>query len=489
MSVILHSDLNCFYASVEMNEQPQLKGKKVAVCGSTENRHGIVLTASYPAKRSGVKTGMANWQAKQACPGLIMVDPHYDLYLKYSRIVRRIYQRYSEIIEPFGMDENWIQLPFTNDVEGIGFRTAEEIRKTVESETGLTVSIGVSFSKIFAKLGSDMKKPNAVTVIPRTEYKEKVWPLPVSDLLYVGPATTRKLTLLGCQTIGDLANADPRLIRQKLGKNGIMLYQFANGTDGAQVMPSGYVPPVKSVGHGITCTRDLESNYEVWLVLLELAQDVGHRLRVNEIQAKAVQVSVRDKDLGWCQWQTPLVYPSQSPYEIACAGFDLFRTRYTWLKPVRALTIRGINPISESAPVQLDIFNDYVPRGKQKDLDDAIDDIRRRFGNRAIFNAYGSARARTHLRGDDAHSRPHGGGHDDHNVHPDHISDYPPRELLLPRPQSPEHRHRVLYPHRPAPSARPCRCHRRSARQLSLPEGIRPARRVRFHWCLLPVLL
>ena len=368
MSVILHSDLNCFYASVEMNEQPQLKGKKVAVCGSTENRHGIVLTASYPAKRSGVKTGMANWQAKQACPGLIMVDPHYDLYLKYSRIVRRIYQRYSEIIEPFGMDENWVQLPFTNDVEGIGFRTAEEIRKTVESETGLTVSIGVSFSKIFAKLGSDMKKPNAVTVIPRTEYKEKVWPLPVSDLLYVGPATTRKLTLLGCQTIGDLANADPRLIRQKLGKNGIMLYQFANGTDGAQVMPSGYVPPVKSVGHGITCTRDLESNYEVWLVLLELAQDVGHRLRVNEIQAKAVQVSVRDKDLGWCQWQTPLVYPSQSPYEIACAGFDLFRTRYTWLKPVRALTIRGINPISESAPVQLDIFNDYVPRGKQKDL-------------------------------------------------------------------------------------------------------------------------
>ena len=214
MSVILHSDLNCFYASVEMNEQPQLKGKKVAVCGSTENRHGIVLTASYPAKRSGVKTGMANWQAKQACPGLIMVDPHYDLYLKYSRIVRRIYQRYSEIIEPFGMDENWIQLPFTNDVEGIGFRTAEEIRKTVESETGLTVSIGVSFSKIFAKLGSDMKKPNAVTVIPRTEYKEKVWPLPVSDLLYVGPATTRKLTLLGCQTIGDLANADPRLIRR-----------------------------------------------------------------------------------------------------------------------------------------------------------------------------------------------------------------------------------------------------------------------------------
>lgn len=387
MSVILHSDLNCFYASVEMNEHPRLRGQKIAVCGSTENRHGIVLTASYPAKRCGVKTGMANWQARQVCPGLIMVDPHYDLYLKYSRMVRQIYRRYSEIIEPFGMDENWIQLSCTNDVEGTGYRTAEEIRRAVESETGLTVSVGVSFSKIFAKLGSDMKKPNAVTVIPRTEFREKIWPLPVSDLLYVGPATTRKLAVLGCRTIGDLAGTDPYLIRSKLGRNGLMLYQFANGTDGAQVMPAGYVPPVKSVGHGVTCTRDLETNYEVWLVLLELAQDVGHRLRTHEIQAGAVQVSVRDCELGWCQWQAPLPYPSQSPYEIACAGYDLFLTRYAWQKPVRALTIRGINPVRCSAPVQLDLFNDYLSREKQKDLDDAVDSLRGRFGARAVFNA------------------------------------------------------------------------------------------------------
>ena len=286
---------------------------------------------------------MANWQAKQACPGLIMVPPHYELYLKYSRIVRRIYKRYSETIEPFGMDENWIELPFTNDVEGIGYRTAEEIRHAVENETGLTVSVGVSFSKIFAKLGSDMKKPNAVTVVSRSMYKEKVWPLPVSDLLYVGPATKRKLALLNCFTIGDLANADPWLIRQKLGKNGLMLYQFANGTDGAKVMPSDYIPPVKSVGHGVTCVHDLESNYEVWLVLLALAQDVGHRLRVHEIQARAVQITVRDNELSWQQWQMPLSYPSQSPFEIACAGFELFKMKYRWEKPIRALTIRGIN--------------------------------------------------------------------------------------------------------------------------------------------------
>ena len=301
MSVILHSDLNCFYASVEMNEAPHLKDQMVAVCGSTENRHGIVLTASYPAKRHGVKTGMANWQAKQACPGLIMVPPHYDMYLKYSRIVRRIYRRYSETIEPFGMDENWIDLPFTNDVSGEGYKVAEEIRQAVQKETGLTVSVGVSFSKIFAKLGSDMKKPNAVTAISKADYREKVWPLPVSDLLYVGPATTRKLAMLGIMTIGDLANTDPWIIHNKLGKNGLMLHQFANGTDGARVMPAHYEPPVKSVGHGSTCIRDLESNYEVWLVLLELAQDVGHRLRVHEIQACAVQISVRDNELGWQQ--------------------------------------------------------------------------------------------------------------------------------------------------------------------------------------------
>ena len=154
--IVLHSDLNCFYASVEMVEQPSLKGKAVAVCGSTENRHGIVLTASYPAKHHGVKTGMANWEAREACPGLICVEPHYDLYLKYSKIVRRIYARYSEVIEPFGMDECWISIPYGKGVAKNGMEVAEEIRHAVFEETGLTVSIGVSFSKVLAKLGSVM---------------------------------------------------------------------------------------------------------------------------------------------------------------------------------------------------------------------------------------------------------------------------------------------------------------------------------------------
>ena len=386
-TLILHSDLNCYYASVEMNERPELRGKQVAVCGSTENRHGIVLTASYPAKRAGVRTGMANWQARQVCPGLIMVEPRYELYLHYSRVVREIYRRWAECIEPFGMDECWIAVPNCADPAGEGRDLAEEIRRTVREETGLTVSIGMSFSKIFAKLGSDMKKPDAVTVVSRENYRETAWRLPVGDLLYVGPATRRKLAACRISTIGDLARADPELLRYKLGKNGLMLWRFANGTDNSPVMPTGWTPPVKSVGHGTTCVRDLDTDYEVWRVLYELAQDVGHRLRLHGLSARGVQVTVRDRDLAWNQWQLPLPCPTQSPYELAQAGFALFRERFAWPKPIRALTIRGISLCHASEPVQTDLFNDYALREKRRLADDCVDSLRSRFGPRAVVAA------------------------------------------------------------------------------------------------------
>ncbi len=383
-SLILHSDLNCFYASVEMNENPALAGKKVAVCGSTENRHGIVLTASYSAKRSGVKTGMANWQARQACRDLITVEPHYDLYMKYSRLVREIYARYSNDIEPFGMDENWLRFEGVHSVEKDGSAIADEIRKAVKVETGLTVSVGASFNKIFAKLGSDMKKPNAVTVISRENYKEKIWPLAVSELLYVGPATTRKLKMLSIHTIGDLAQCNPELLLPHLGKNGIMLWRFANGSDTSPVMPADYKPTVKSIGHGTTCIKDLDNNYEVWLVLYELAQDIGRRARDYGITIKGVQITVRDNELAFQQYQAQLPYPTQSPLELAQAGYILFRQRYSWDKQIRALTIRGITPGQENDPIQTDIFNDYGKRQRQQTLDDTINRIRDRFGYSSI---------------------------------------------------------------------------------------------------------
>lgn len=217
--------------------------------------------------------------------GLSRADLHYELYLKYSRLVRRIYARYSDTIEPFGMDENWISIPYCKGAAETRLQVAEEIRRAVREEIGLTVSIGVSFSKIYAKLGSDMKKPDAVTVIGEDNYREKVWPLPVSDLLYVGPQTAKKLRGMNVTTIGDLANFDPILLQSKFGVNGIKLWRFANGTDYASVKPSDYIDPIKSVGHGATSVVDPETNYDVWLALLDLAQDVGHRLKASELAA------------------------------------------------------------------------------------------------------------------------------------------------------------------------------------------------------------
>ena len=260
--MILHSDANCFYASVEAVEHPDLAGKRMAVCGDPEQRHGIVLTASYPAKKKGVKTGMANWQALQACPDLIIVKPHYDLYLKYSKLLQRIYKRHSDRVESFGMDECWISLPYG---EKDAIEIAEEIRQSVREETGLTVSSGVSFSKALAKLGSDMKKPDAITVLGRADFRDKCWGLPVSNLLYVGPQTTKKLNRIGILTIGQLAQAPTEVIAREFGKNGLMIQNFANGTDCSAVAPVNYCPPPKSIGHGATCTADLTDNYSVGL--------------------------------------------------------------------------------------------------------------------------------------------------------------------------------------------------------------------------------
>ena len=271
---ILHSDLNSFYASVEMMLDPSLKGKAVAVCGSTENRHGIVLAKSDLAKKAGVKTGMVNWEAKQLCRDLITVPPQYDQYLKYSKLTRSIYYRYTDLVEPYGMDECWLDVTGSG-IMGTPMEIAEQIRRSVREELGLTVSIGVSFNKIFAKLGSDMKKPDAITVITKDGFRDKVWPLHCSELLYCGPATTRKLENVGIHTIGDIARTDPAFIKRLLGVNGLALWTYAIGEDRSRVMHKDFVSPVKSVGHGITCIADLENEDEVFRVMLELSQDVG----------------------------------------------------------------------------------------------------------------------------------------------------------------------------------------------------------------------
>ena len=382
--MILHSDMNCFYASVEAMLDPSLRGKAIAVCGSQETRHGIVLAKSQLAKKAGVKTGMAIWQARECCRDLIVVPPQYDQYLKYSRLAHEIYLRYTPLMEPYGMDECWL------DLTGCGLDpvyVAEEIRATTKSELGLTVSVGVSFNKIFAKLGSDMKKPDAMTVITQDNFRELVWPLPASDLLYCGPATTKKLANYGIHTIGDIAATSPQFLRNWLGVNGLALWNYAAGTDTSRVMADGWEAPIKSVGHGVTCVSDLLDDEEVWRVILELSQDVGHRLRINGFLAKGVQITLRDNDLFYKQYQNTLEVATRSPKEIAEQCFALFKSNYRWQNKVRALCVRAISLIPEKCPEQLTIFDDPVKRDKQDKLEGAIEDIRRRFGKRAVYNA------------------------------------------------------------------------------------------------------
>lgn len=385
--IILHSDLNCFYASVEMMLDPGLRGKAVAVCGSTEDRHGIVLAKSELAKRAGVKTGMVNWEARQKCPGLVLVKPQYEQYLKYSALTREIYYRYTDLVEPFGMDECWLDCTGSKRIYGDGMQIAESIRNTVKEELGLTVSIGVSFNKIFAKLGSDMKKPDAVTEISQENYKEKVWPLPASEMIYVGRATTKKLDLCGVHTIGDIAATDPSYLKNWLGVNGLMLWEFATGNDSSRVSHRDFVSPVKSIGHGITCVADLVNEEEVWRVMLELSQDIGHKLRLHGMLANGVQIAIRTDDLFFKQYQEQFRLPTRSPMALAQKGRSLLHTRFDWNRPIRAVTVRAINLIPQNTSQQIDLFTDMEQIERQDRLETAIEDIRRRFGKHAIISA------------------------------------------------------------------------------------------------------
>lgn len=384
--VILHSDLNACYASIECMLNPELRGKPVAVGGSAEARHGIILAKSQEAKICGVKTGEALWQAKQKCPGLIIVEPHFDQYRRFSRYAHEIYLRYTDLVEPFGLDECWLDVTGSTHIFGSGEKIANEIRETIKAELGLTVSVGVSFNKVFAKLGSDMKKPDAVTCIPRGGFKEKIWPLPASDILGVGRSTAKKLESYGILTIGDIAKTDAAFLHKILGKCGGELWSYANGLDSSRVKSYDLEIPAKSIGHGVTCQSDLVTADEVWKVMLELSQDISKRLKESKLSAKAVQIGIRNNQLETKQFQAVIPFATQSAIEIAREGFRLFRENYTWKHNVRAVTVRAIELQSENAPDQLDLFGNCETHDKQEKIDNTVMDIRRRFGDKAIFN-------------------------------------------------------------------------------------------------------
>lgn len=384
---ILHCDMNNFYASVECMLNPSLRGHPVAVGGDVENRHGIILAKNYEAKKFGIQTGEALWQAKQKCPKLIIVPPHYEEYLKYSRLAHSIYADYTDLIEPYGMDEVWMDVTGSTKAFGSGEVIANTLRERIKYELGLTISVGVSFCKVFAKLGSDMKKPDAVTVIPKDNFRDIIWDLPASDMLGVGRSMEKFLSSYGIHTIGQLANAYPDLMRRKLGKNGMVLLAFANGEDRSKVAPQDYEPPMKSIGHGITTMQDLENNAEVWNIMLALTQDIGHKLRVYNKNAAGVAIYIRyivDKQIAGKQWQCQLPVRTHSAAIIAKEAYRLFERSYGWEYPIRSVTVRAINLCSQDLPEQLQFFSDAATVDRKEKLETAIEDIRRRFGKYSI---------------------------------------------------------------------------------------------------------
>ena len=370
-----------------MQRHPELRDKPLAVCGSQEERHGIVLAANYIAKPYGVKTGMAVWQARQRCPHLVMLPPDMGEYIRFSQMAREIYEDYTDQIEPFGLDENWLDVTGSVGMFGSPMTIAREISDRMKFELGITCSIGVADNKITAKLGSDYKKPDAITRIERDNYREVVYPLPVEDLLYVGPATSKKLRGLGISTIGGLAQAPLDTLTRKLGKMGTVLQTFALGLDPSPVQKSSHIPNIKSVGNSATTPRDMTCDSDVELMLLLLAESVASRMRELASRCTVVEVYIRDVELNSFCRQRKLEVPTCSSDEIAQTACDLFRQNYRWVRPLRSIGVRGAGLVEATAGTQLSLYPEETRRDKWERIDAAVDRLRQRYGYRSIQRA------------------------------------------------------------------------------------------------------
>lgn len=380
--VILHSDMNNFYASVECLYNPALRGKPVAVAGDPQARHGIVLAKNNAAKAYGVQTGEPLWMAQQKCRDIVFTPPHYDRYLRFSKLAQEIYNEYTDQIEPFGLDECWLDVSGSTGLFGDGKKIADTIRRRVKDELGITASVGVSYNKIFAKLGSDMKKPDATTVIPPDGFRTKVWPLPASDLLYVGKATQRKLARYYIHTIGDLATASPDLLCRLLGKNGVMLWRFANGMDSSPVSQYGEKALIKSIGNSTTTPRDLLNEEDIKITLYALCESVSARLREQGFVCRTVQISIRDHNLFTYERQGKLAFPNRTVDAIFTLAMELYRQSPP-KNPVRSLGVRACDLTFQDVD-QLSFLPEMQKIQKKERLDQAVDSVRNRFGHFVI---------------------------------------------------------------------------------------------------------
>ena len=390
--IIFHCDLNGFYASVELLSHPDLRDVPMAVCGDPHSRHGIILAKNEPAKKFGIQTAETIWQAKKKCPDLVLLPPHHKLYREFSKRVNAIYDEYTDLVEPFGIDESWLDVTHTLHLFG-GDATAlaDQIRNRIKQELGLTVSVGISFNKVFAKLGSDYKKPDATTLISRENWKEIVWPLPVGDLLYVGGAARKLLKQYGITTIGQLAGCSQEMLETLMGKAGTQLYEFANGLDQAPVRSRYDAEPVKSVGNGTTFPQNLTTREQVHAGIAMLADSVATRLRHYGLYAGGLQVTVRDPEFHDRSRQCQLSAPTHLIRDLTETATELVYQLWKPPAPIRAITVTAIHLVPEGqAYEQVDLFTPVPKKDKQEKLEGAMDQIRKKYGSGAIL--FGAAK-------------------------------------------------------------------------------------------------
>ena len=385
--IIFHIDQNCYFASVEMISRPELRNVPMAVAGDAKVRHGIILAKNEPAKKYGIKTAEAIWQAQAKCPDLVLVDAHHEKYEFYSKKLREMYSEYTDKVEPFGLDECWLDMTGIVSDYDEAEEVALEIRNRVKEEFKLTCSVGISFNKVFAKLGSDYKKPDATTVFTDQNWQEKIWPLPVSDLLFVGKHTADKLAKINVKTIGDLAKTDVEFINRYLGKNGVGLWEYANGLDDSPVAESGYKRIPKSVGNSTTTAEDMTSNRQIERTLHMLSESVASRLRRHGLKGTVVQITVRDRDLGIYEKQGILYRATDDAKDIYQAARDLFKNSYDWNKGVRSIGVRCTKLVRSDSGEQLSLFAEAQKSERDERLNKAIDDINRRYGTGVIRSA------------------------------------------------------------------------------------------------------
>lgn len=386
--VILHVDMNSFYAAVECMHRPDVRHLPLAVGGDVERRHGIVLAKNEYAKRFQVKTGEALWQAKQKCPQLVFVPPDFPLYLRYSRLAKKIYLSYTPRVESFGLDECWLDISGKDiDFQKASY-IAEELHQRIIDELGVTISIGVSWNKIFAKLGSDLNKPDGTCVITPDNYQQRIWPLPVEELLYIGRATKRKLNHAGIYTIGDLANCSIDWLDYRLGKVGVMLWHFARGEDTSQVSGIQESEVIKSIGNSVTTPRDIVGEEDVKLVFYALGESVAARLREQGFTTSCVSISLRDTELFSFSWQRSFSEETDLTLEIVNKALDLYKDCFKYKdKPLRSMGLRA-EKLKAKEPKQLDFMPDKQRKEQYARIDHTIDHLRNRFGYVSVRRAY-----------------------------------------------------------------------------------------------------